>query len=409
MSAFDSNDEEEIGLLMEGGVRPKNENYLRDTVSQYTDTQFREYFCLSRGFAAYLTQIYEASPAYQENSTGGNGKLGAYEQSSTIRSRSGTPEDKLQTPRFDKFSRGCPPTEQHSPQVSATGSQPGDLQVPPDPVQKPEVRKTSDLPLPDVLSPPHQAIPTANDSAIPDDGTVTFHQPLPVAVLKLPHHLQRKHLAEWTNKEIAEELGNLSDDSEDDSIDDDLECEGGSDSEFESDYDDTICEMTFPSNQIPTVSPVLGETFSWPKKRKKVGRKENAVKKMKVEGCEHVNHVGKRVPAKQIGPDCKKAEAFYQKKRLYKQQARQGLVTVITFDFMQNLPLPHLQTNAIFYARQLWFYVFGIHELANDDACMYTYHEGVAKRGQNEVTSFLFDYLKTKQDLKDHLVLISDG
>ncbi|KAF6215721.1 hypothetical protein GE061_000053 [Apolygus lucorum] len=80
MSAFDSDDEEEIGLLMEGGVRPKNENYLRDTVSQYTDTQFREHFRLSRGVAAYLTQIYAASPAYQENSTGGNGKLGAYEQ-----------------------------------------------------------------------------------------------------------------------------------------------------------------------------------------------------------------------------------------------------------------------------------------------------------------------------------------
>ncbi|KAF6205705.1 hypothetical protein GE061_019878 [Apolygus lucorum] len=54
----------------------------------------------------------------------------------TSRSRSGTPEDNLQSPRFDKFSRGCPPTEQHSPQVSATGSQPGDLRAPPDPVQE---------------------------------------------------------------------------------------------------------------------------------------------------------------------------------------------------------------------------------------------------------------------------------
>ncbi|KAF6198056.1 hypothetical protein GE061_007802 [Apolygus lucorum] len=61
--------------------------------------------------------------------------LSTSSSSLTSRSRSGTPEDNPQSPRFDKFSRGCPPAEQHSPQVSATGSQPGDLRAPPDPVQ----------------------------------------------------------------------------------------------------------------------------------------------------------------------------------------------------------------------------------------------------------------------------------
>jgi hypothetical protein len=40
---------------------------------------------------------------------------------------------------------------------------------------------------------------------------------------------------------------------------------------------------------------------------------------------------------------------------------------------------------------------------------MFTYHEGNAKKGQNEVTSFLFNYLTRKEDLKRKLVLISDG
>lgn len=37
---------------------------------------------------------------------------------------------------------------------------------------------------------------------------------------------------------------------------------------------------------------------------------------------------------------------------------------------MQNLP--HLRTNVIFYARQLWFYIFGIDDLAVNDVCMFT-------------------------------------
>ncbi|CAG4917086.1 unnamed protein product [Colias eurytheme] len=103
-----------------------------------------------------------------------------------------------------------------------------------------------------------------------------------------------------------------------------------------------------------------------------------------------------------------KAEKFYELKRLWKQRAREGQVTVISFDFMQNLPLPHIPTNTVFYCRQLWYYVFGLHDLSNDDASLYCYHEGVGKKGQNDVTSFLFQYL-THKDVKQKLVLFSDG
>lgn len=78
---------------------------------------------------------------------------------------------------------------------------------------------------------------------------------------------------------------------------------------------------------------------------------------------------------------------------------------------MQNLPVPHLKTNAIFYARQLWHCVIGVHDLATSSkASMYTYHETIGKKGQNDVTSLLLDYLKNiKDDLKEEIILISDG
>ena len=104
----------------------------------------------------------------------------------------------------------------------------------------------------------------------------------------------------------------------------------------------------------------------------------------------------------------RKANAFAGLKRHFKGQAKDGLATVISFDYMQNLPVPQLTTNKIFYARQLWYYVFGVHDLANKGVTMFTYHEGNAKKGQNEVTSFLFNYLTRKEDLQRKLVLISD-
>ncbi|KAJ8964873.1 hypothetical protein NQ314_004555 [Rhamnusium bicolor] len=64
----------------------------------------------------------------------------------------------------------------------------------------------------------------------------------------------------------------------------------------------------------------------------------------------------------------RKAEAFYSLKRKWKQEARTNKATVISFDFMQNLPLPHIRTNTVFYARQLWYFVFGVHDLSDDCA-----------------------------------------
>lgn len=59
---------------------------------------------------------------------------------------------------------------------------------------------------------------------------------------------------------------------------------------------------------------------------------------------------------------------------------------------MQNLPMPHIKTGDVFYARQMWYYVFGIHDLADDSASAYVYPETVGKKGASDVTSLILHY-----------------
>jgi hypothetical protein len=102
----------------------------------------------------------------------------------------------------------------------------------------------------------------------------------------------------------------------------------------------------------------------------------------------------------------RKSEAI---KKNYKAKAQAGEVLCFTFDFMQNLPLSHIPTNPVFFSRQLWYYIFEIHDLATNEAAMYTYHEGQAKKGANEVTSMLLHYLNNRALPSRNLVLFRDG
>lgn len=43
----------------------------------------------------------------------------------------------------------------------------------------------------------------------------------------------------------------------------------------------------------------------WPCKRSRKVKKADVIKEKKVKGEEHVNHVGKLIPAVEVGPDCK--------------------------------------------------------------------------------------------------------
>jgi hypothetical protein len=60
-------------------------------------------------------------------------------------------------------------------------------------------------------------------------------------------------------------------------------------------------------------------------------------------------------------------------------------VAAITFDFRQNLPLPHIPVQEIFYMRQLCVYTFGIHNLKTTKTHFFENHEGTAKKGATQV------------------------
>jgi len=66
----------------------------------------------------------------------------------------------------------------------------------------------------------------------------------------------------------------------------------------------------------------------------------------------------------------------------------------LSFDYMQNLPLPVVPVQEVFYVCQLWVYEFCAHNMKIGKATFYFYHEGQALKGHNEVTSFLNDYIR---------------
>ena len=60
----------------------------------------------------------------------------------------------------------------------------------------------------------------------------------------------------------------------------------------------------------------------------------------------------------------RQAQHFNAELRTSTEMAKQnGNIACFSFDFEQNFPLPHIPIDEIFYLRQIWLYVFGIHVL----------------------------------------------
>lgn len=90
----------------------------------------------------------------------------------------------------------------------------------------------------------------------------------------------------------------------------------------------------------------------------------------------------------------RRAKKFHNKVTAVKEIcANRDDVAALTFDYMQNLPLPNIPIQEIFYLRQLWVNCFGIKNLKTNESVFYVYHEGVANKGANEVCSMILHYL----------------
>lgn len=88
-------------------------------------------------------------------------------------------------------------------------------------------------------------------------------------------------------------------------------------------------------------------------------------------------------------------------------KAKKGLLSVLNYDYMQNVPIPNVQTNDVYYMTQARVIIFGVHNASNGAATMYMYDEQNGKKGADNVYSLLFHYVK-RLPYKP-LVLIADN
>lgn len=90
----------------------------------------------------------------------------------------------------------------------------------------------------------------------------------------------------------------------------------------------------------------------------------------------------------------RRAKKFYNKMQEITNLCKEDRNTsALVFDYMQNLPLPFLPVQEMFYLRKLWLYVFCVHNLSDNTSVFYTYHEGEGNKGPDEVCSFLSHYI----------------
>jgi len=94
-----------------------------------------------------------------------------------------------------------------------------------------------------------------------------------------------------------------------------------------------------------------------------------------------------------------KAELFYTDLRELSKNARKNTdIEVLSFDFQQNMPLPHIPCGDVFYKRQLWCSNFCVYSAKTRFAHFFMYDESSVKKGQNEVISFLHYYFRNILD-----------
>lgn len=82
-------------------------------------------------------------------------------------------------------------------------------------------------------------------------------------------------------------------------------------------------------------------------------------------------------------------------KKLDKEEAQKNSdVVAATFDFQKVLTTPHGEVSIFYYKRKLPTLNFTVYKLADKVGMCYMWHEGIAKRGSNEVSSCLYNFIR---------------
>lgn len=124
-----------------------------------------------------------------------------------------------------------------------------------------------------------------------------------------------------------------------------------------------------------------------------------------------LNVVAKRVAEAELQIHKRRSKKYFSKMKETREECQTNPELLgLCFDYCQNLPLPKIPIQDIFYMRQLWVYMFGVHNMKTNTSVLYTYHEGIARKGANEVCTFLLNYITeyVPHTVKE-LRLFSDG
>lgn len=90
-----------------------------------------------------------------------------------------------------------------------------------------------------------------------------------------------------------------------------------------------------------------------------------------------------------------KSEFFYSDlKELSKISRTDATIEVLSYDFQQNMPLPHIHCGDVFYKRQIWSYNFCIYFAKTRFAHFFMYDESIAKKGKTKLLALLTIILK---------------
>ena len=117
--------------------------------------------------------------------------------------------------------------------------------------------------------------------------------------------------------------------------------------------------------------------------------------------CDELKRSGKEDELKVHHKNAKTA------RNLFKEDAQKPYT--VSFDMEKTQPLPHIETNKVFYLRQLWLYNEGFNHTSTNTGYMYVWTENVAKRGSIEVGSCLLQFVRNVANDWPELVLWSDS
>lgn len=91
----------------------------------------------------------------------------------------------------------------------------------------------------------------------------------------------------------------------------------------------------------------------------------------------------------------RRAKKFYNVLRSSGEECKQrDDLGALAFDYMQNLQLPLIPVQDLFYMTQLAVSVFCIHDMKTDKSYYYVYSENTAAKSPNEVCSFLMNFIE---------------